>query len=275
MNRDSRRYSSPSESVSRSSTRSRSRSESRSRSRGRTATRSRSSRTRTRSRSTSPQSRRSSSHTSKNFNTYSKSQGTKLTPQAIRISKASSESSVNRKRQNLVQRRPGARNLPPRQQPRPQTEQISQTAMRVMSAQRLKNNDLNNRLKELMKEMEKLREENKVLNRVHKREERALKHLENQEHDVARMVRNHLDEANVLKEQVKKIKNDNKKLTATLIEKDEEIRAMKKRNDDMKRLLSDKKLFDNAELSKKLDNSEKELANYKSKYEVSKRKNIF
>ncbi|RNA41553.1 lebercilin isoform X1 [Brachionus plicatilis] len=261
MNRESRRYSSPSESVSRSSTRSRSES----RSRGRTATQSRS--TRTRTRSSSPQSPRSSSHTSKNYNTYSKSQAPKTVPQAIRISKASSESSVNRKRPNVVQRRTGARNLPPRQQPRPQTEQISQTAMRVMSAQRLKNNDLNNRLKELMKEMEKLREENKMLTRVHKREERALKNLENQEHDVGRMVRNHLDETNVLKEQIKKIKGENKKLTTTLIEKDEEIRAMKKKNDEMKKLLVDKKLFDNAELSKRLETSERDLANYKSKYE--------
>lgn len=263
MNKESRRYSSPSESASRS------RSESRSRSRGRTATRSRSTRTRTRSRSSSPESRRSSRHTSKNYNTFGKNQVIKTSSQPFRISKASSESSVNRKRTNVGQRRVVAKNVIPRQQFRPQTEQISQTAMRVMSAQRLKNNDLNNRLKELMKEVEKLREENKILNRVHKREEIALKHLENQEHDVARMVRNHLDETNVLKEQIKKVKNDNKKLTATLIEKDEEIRSMKKRNDDMKKLLTDKKLFDNAELSKKLDSCENELTNYKSKYEVS------
>ncbi|CAF0850593.1 unnamed protein product [Brachionus calyciflorus] len=269
MNRKSRGYSSESDSrsVSRSDSRSRSRS------RARTTTRSRS---RTRSRSSSPQSRRSaSSYTSKRYDTVTK----KSTPigsksQPVRISKASSETSVNRRQITVGQRRPGVRATQQRQvqQQRPFTEQVSQTTMRIMSAQRLKNNDLNNRLKELTKELEKIKEENKLLQRVHKREEKALKNLENQEHDVSRMIRNHLDEANSLKETIKSLKSDNKRLTSTLIEKDEEIRAMKKKNDDMKKILNDKKLFDNVELNKKLDACEKDLETYKSKYEHLEKK---
>lgn len=137
-----------------------------------------------------------------------------------------------------------------------------------MSAQRLKNNDLQNRITELNLELEKLRDENKTLKRVHHREEIALKKLETQDVDVSRMVRNHMEEASALKEIIKTIKNENRKLNNTLIDKDEEIRTTRKKYDELKKILKDKKLLDSAELSRKLEQCEKDLATYKTKNEV-------
>lgn len=152
---------------------------------------------------------------------------------------------------------------------------LSQTALRVMSAQRLKNNDLKNRIGELGIELEKLREENRTLKRIHQREEIALKKLENHEIDVGRLVRNHAEEVSAVKESLKKVKHENRKLNSTLIDKDEEIRALKKRNDDLKKILNDKNLLDSVELSKKLDAAEKNYSECKTRADVRRDYFIF
>lgn len=154
------------------------------------------------------------------------------------------------------------------QQQRPPTDQLNRVAVRVMSAQRLKNNDLQNRIAEMSMAIEKLKEENRTLKRVHHREEAALKRLENQDNDVARLIRNHMEESNALKDIIKSVKNDNQRINKMLIDKDEEIRTLKKRHDDMKKIMSDKKLLDSAELSKKLEHSETLLKEYKTKSDV-------
>ena len=165
-------------------------------------------------------------------------------------------SSISSKRSNL------------NSQQRPPAEQFSKTAVRVMSAQRLKNNDLQNRIAEMNIELEKLKEENKTLRRVHHREEIAIKKYETQDNDITRLVKNHTEESNVLKESVKNIKNENRKLTNNLMEKDDELRALKKKLDDYKKILNDKKLLDSAELAKRLDLANTNLSEYKKKVEV-------
>ena len=148
-------------------------------------------------------------------------------------------------------------------------EQYSKTAVKVMSAQRLKNNDLQNRIAEMNLEIEKLKEENKTLKRVHHREEIALKKFEAQDNDIAQIVKNHLSESTALKEVVKKVKNENRKLTGSLMEKDEEIRAIKKKQEEYKQIINDKKLLDSVELAKKLDQANNSLSEYKKKNEVN------
>jgi hypothetical protein len=154
--------------------------------------------------------------------------------------------------------------------PKPQTaEALNQTVLRLMSAQRLKNNDLQNRIAELNIEIEKLKDENKILKRVHHREEIAIKKFESHDNDVSRLIKNHADEAHALKETIKNLKNENRRLNSSLIDKDEEIRSLKKKKDDLKKILNDKKLFDSLELSKKLDQAETSLAHFKTKADVS------
>lgn len=138
-----------------------------------------------------------------------------------------------------------------------------------MSAQRQKNHDLQNRIGELSAQVEALREENRTLKRVHQREEAALRRLESQDNDVSRLVRNHMEEANALKEIIKSVKAENNRLSKVLIDKDEEIRQHKKRLDEFKKILNDKKLLDSAELSRRLEQCEKELGTFKLKCEVS------
>jgi hypothetical protein len=148
------------------------------------------------------------------------------------------------------------------------TTSLSESVGRIVYAQRLKNDELQNRVNELKTENEKLLDENKVLKRMHKREEIAIKRYENQDSDITRIVKNHIEEANVLKATIKKIKSENKKLYNNLIEKDEEIRSLKKKVDEMKKMLNEKKMFDIVDLSKQLDESKKDLSSYKEKYEV-------
>jgi len=147
-------------------------------------------------------------------------------------------------------------------------DQHNKTAIKVMSAQRLKNNDLLNRIAEMNIELEKLKDENKTLKRVHHREEIALKKFEAQDNDLAQIVKNHMTESSALKEAVKKVKNENRRLTGNLMDKEEEIRAMKKKQDEYKQILNDKKLLDSAELAKKLEQANNSLNDYKKKTEV-------
>lgn len=96
-----------------------------------------------------------------------------------------------------------------------------------------------------------------------------MRRFESQDNDVSRLVRNHMEEASALKEIIKSVKTENGRLNKVLIDKDEEIRQLKKKLDEFKKILNDKKLLDSAELSRRLEACEKELDTYKLKYEVS------
>jgi chromosome segregation ATPase len=146
---------------------------------------------------------------------------------------------------------------------------VNQSVARVISAQRVKNNDLQNRIAEVTIELNKLREENKLLKKLHQREEKELKKLETQDVDVTRVIKNFTDEINSLKNNLRQAKNDNSRLNNMVNDRDEELRVLKKRYSELKDILNDKKLLDSAELSKKLDKCERELEDYKEKNQVS------
>ena len=149
---------------------------------------------------------------------------------------------------------------------------VDESLGRIVSAQRLKNNELQNRLVELRSANEKLVDENRTLKRMHKREEIAIKRFESQDSDMARLVKNHTDETNALRETIKKTKSENKKLYNTLIDKDEEIRALKKKCDELNKILGDKKLLDSVELSKQLEQAERDREHFKAKYDALEKK---
>lgn len=147
-------------------------------------------------------------------------------------------------------------------------DQLNNKTNRLISAQRLKNNDLQNRISELNIELEKLRDENKTLRRVQKREEIALKKLESQDVDISRIVKTYSEEVNSLKQKMRKVNGENKKLSTNLMERDDELRVLKKKYSELKEILNDKKLLESADLSKKLEQCEKELNEQKSKCQV-------
>lgn len=137
-----------------------------------------------------------------------------------------------------------------------------------MSAQRFKNNELQNRITELVSELEALKEEHRTMKRLHIREGQALKKHENHEVDISKMMKNHQEEQGILKEMNKKLKTENKRINTLLLEREEELRSVKKKNDEMKKIMNDKKLIDSFEISKKLEVAEKDLEEYKQKCEV-------
>ena len=63
------------------------------------------------------------------------------------------------------------------------------------------------------------------------------------------------------------LQNDHN-LNGNLIEKEEEVRSVRKKNDEFKKILNDKKLLDSVELTKSLEQAEKELQELKTKLEV-------
>lgn len=138
----------------------------------------------------------------------------------------------------------------------------------MLSAQRFKNNELQNKLSEVMLELEALRVENKTLKRVHIREEIALKKHESQDLDISKMIKTHQEEVNVVKDQNRKALKENKRLSALLMEREEDLRAYKKKADEMKKIINDKKLLDSVEISRKLDIMQKDMEEYKEKSEV-------
>ena len=117
-------------------------------------------------------------------------------------------------------------------------------------------------------ELEKAREENKTIRRVQQREEVALKRFESNDADISRLIRNHGEETAALKEMLKKTKNENKKLNESVMEKDDEIRVLRKKRDEFKKIVEDKKLMDSVDLSRKLQTTERELQEHKTKAEV-------
>jgi len=138
-----------------------------------------------------------------------------------------------------------------------------------MSAQRFKNNELQNQIAELLVEVATLKEENRTMKRVHAREEIALKKHESQDTDIAKMIKNHQEEQRVTKENNNKLKAENKRINNMLLEKEEELRVMKKKNDEMKKIISDKKLYESSEIMKQLESYKKELEESKQKSDVS------
>ena len=149
------------------------------------------------------------------------------------------------------------------------TGDINQATRQVLSAQRFKNNELQNKLTEVMNELEELKVENKTLKRVHIREEIALKKHENQDIDLAKMMKTHQEELTVVKDLNRKQQKENKRITALLMEREEDLRAYKKKADEMKKIINDKKLLDSVEITRKLEIIQKEMEEYKEKSEVN------
>ena len=148
------------------------------------------------------------------------------------------------------------------------TDQLTNKASRLLSAQRIKNNDLQNRISEMHIEIEKLREENRTIKRVHRREEIALKKLETADTDITKIVKGYQDEINSLKQTVRKMHNENRKVNNNLLDREDEVRVLKKKYSDLKEILNNKNLIESSELTKKLEASEQELKDQRSKYQV-------
>ena len=149
------------------------------------------------------------------------------------------------------------------------TDQLTNKTGRLLSAQRIKNNDLQNRISEMNIEIEKIREENRTLKRMHKREEVALKKLETQDTDVTKVVKGYQDEINALKDKIRKLQSDNRKINNSLLDREDEVRVLKKKYGELKDILNDKNLIESAELNKKLEATQQELSEQRSKYQVN------
>lgn len=90
--------------------------------------------------------------------------------------------------------------------------------------------------------------------------------------DVNRILKNYTEQITSLKEKIRKIGSDNKKVTNSLLDREDELRVLKKKYYELKEILNDKKLLESAELSKKLDRAENELNEQRSKCTLLERK---
>ena len=109
------------------------------------------------------------------------------------------------------------------------TEKSDPLLQKINSAKLFIRNDTTNKIVELNLELEKLRVENKTLKRIQAREEAAYTKLENVQIDMKKTIKKHVEEINNLRLELEKAWEHNKKLTANLILKDDELRSLKKK----------------------------------------------
>lgn len=127
---------------------------------------------------------------------------------------------------------------------------------RMLSARRIKINELRNETDDLGKQLAIVQTENRTLRREQHLRERALDKYENEENDMGNVLMKHQSEVRVLKEQLRKNKEKNQKLQRNVKDVDDELDRTKKLLRKMKGLVEDKELGERDELSRKLSKAE-------------------
>ena len=133
----------------------------------------------------------------------------------------------------------------------------------MLSARRIKINELKNEVEDLNLQLREIRNENKLLSRQQKLNERALDKYELQENDMPSMIQRHSDEVRALKEQLRRQKEKGRKADGKLRDTQDDLDKNKRLLKKMRELVDDKKLGERDDLSRKLskmesDNDDKE-----------------
>ena len=130
---------------------------------------------------------------------------------------------------------------------------------RMLSARKLKINDLRNEVQDLNNKLSEIQQENKYLQRQHVVRERQLVRYEDQEHDVPYILQKHAEELRVTKEQARKLKERANKAEKKSKESDEEVLKLQRQCKKMRNIIEDRSLGERDELSRKLTKAECDL----------------
>ncbi|XP_074662186.1 uncharacterized protein LOC141914786 isoform X2 [Tubulanus polymorphus] len=136
---------------------------------------------------------------------------------------------------------------------------------RVMSAKRLRANELRNHIDELTNQISELKDENKLLKLTERRQDKALQRFEGKESDLSNIVTRHTNEIHNFKEQLRKYKDKCELLNRKNKDLGEELGVTKRQLKRLKELSNNKQLGEREVLSQKLNQSEADI------YEKNKR----
>ncbi|XP_067951080.1 lebercilin-like [Watersipora subatra] len=141
--------------------------------------------------------------------------------------------------------------------PRPGFQDV--VTKRMLSARRLKINELRNEIDTLMKSLNEIRSENKALKRDNVLQNKQLDRLQDQEGELPQMIDSHNREVRSLKEQIRKWKEKNERANKSLRNAEDELSKSQRKVKRLQEIADDKKLEERGELSRRLGKAENDL----------------
>ena len=132
-------------------------------------------------------------------------------------------------------------------------------AKRVMSARRLKINELRNNNEELNQQIRDLKDENKLLKKTQFRTEKALQRFEDKESDLPQIMQRQQNEVRSLKDQIRKWREKYDKTDRYLRDAEDELEKVKFKLKKLKQVSEEKELPERSELNKRLTQSELDI----------------
>lgn len=130
---------------------------------------------------------------------------------------------------------------------------------RMLSARRIKINELKNEIESVSQHHNEIQTENKLLKRQLAMQNRALNKYEDSESDISTVMSRHSNEVRVLKEQNRKYKDKLSHTEKSLQNTDAELKKTQNQLKKVKQINEEKGLSDRHELMQKLNNAENEL----------------
>ncbi|XP_053398012.1 lebercilin-like isoform X2 [Mercenaria mercenaria] len=139
------------------------------------------------------------------------------------------------------------------------TSRVDNITKRVLSARRLKINEIQNQNQELLLQLKDLKEENKLLKKTQHRADKALQKFEDRESELPQLIQRQNNEVRSLRDQIRKWREKYEKTDRYLRDAEDELEKAKIKLKKLKSLADEKDLPERAELNKKLNNAELDM----------------
>ncbi len=150
----------------------------------------------------------------------------------------------------------------------PRTNDMEYVTRRMLSARRIKINELRNETEDLKTTVVELQQENKMIKRTNALHEKALGKYENQESDMPQVIQRHNEEVRMLRDQLRKHKEKFNYTDRNLHDKDRELAKAKKQLKKLQQIAEDKELGERDELAKKLSKAEIDVEDREKRVQV-------
>ncbi|XP_033740409.1 trichohyalin-like isoform X6 [Pecten maximus] len=139
------------------------------------------------------------------------------------------------------------------------TPRVDPVIQRVLSARKLRINELRNNMEDLLKQIEDMKEENKLLKKTQYRQEKALNRFEDRESDLPQIMQKHNNETRAMRDQLKKTKEKYERTDRYLRDAEDELEKVKGKMKKYKRLVDENDLLERDELQTKVKKAEIDL----------------
>lgn len=145
---------------------------------------------------------------------------------------------------------------------------LDAVVQRVLSAKKLKIDELRNQVEELHTALKDVKEENKLLKKMQHRQEKALHKFDDKESDLPQIMQRHNNEVRTLREQLRKTKDKYDKNDRYLRDAEDELDRVKNKLTKYKKLADEEQLQERDELTRKLKQMELDVEEKESRVKV-------